>query len=126
MAVKDGLPATDFSRMNRKYIKAVAEGGSGGGGGDNIMVINRTDTESAFTLDKTFEEIAAAVTANKFCYIKSAYIDEESGYTEYTTFPVNIVERNPDHGEHEPEYWVEAGNISFTCDSPDEYPAFNF
>ena len=32
MAVKDGLPATDFSRMNREYIKAVAEGGSGGGG----------------------------------------------------------------------------------------------
>ena len=30
MAVKDGLPSTDFSRMNREYIKAVAEGGSGG------------------------------------------------------------------------------------------------
>lgn len=32
MAVKDGLPSTDFSRQNREYIKAVAEGGSGGGG----------------------------------------------------------------------------------------------
>lgn len=32
MAVKDGLPATDFSRMNREWVKAVAEGGSGGGG----------------------------------------------------------------------------------------------
>ena len=30
MAVKDGLPSTDFSRMNREYIKAVA-GESGGG-----------------------------------------------------------------------------------------------
>ena len=26
MAVKDGLPATDFSRMNREYIRNVAEG----------------------------------------------------------------------------------------------------
>lgn len=33
MAVKDGLPATDFSRQNREWVKAVAGGGSGGGGG---------------------------------------------------------------------------------------------
>lgn len=32
MAVKDGLPATDFSRQNREWVKAVAGGGSGGGG----------------------------------------------------------------------------------------------
>lgn len=32
MAVKGGLPSTDFSRQNREYIKAVAESGSGGGG----------------------------------------------------------------------------------------------
>lgn len=31
MAVKDGLPATDFSRQNREWVKAVAGGGSGGG-----------------------------------------------------------------------------------------------
>lgn len=31
--VKDGLPATDFSRMNREYIKAVVEEAAGGGGG---------------------------------------------------------------------------------------------
>ena len=31
MAVKDGLPATDFSRMNREWVKAVAGGGGGGG-----------------------------------------------------------------------------------------------
>lgn len=33
MSVKDGLPSTDFSRMNREWVKAVAGGGSGGGGG---------------------------------------------------------------------------------------------
>lgn len=32
MAVKDGLPSTDFSRMNREWVKAVADGGSGGVG----------------------------------------------------------------------------------------------
>ena len=38
--VKDGLPATDFSRMNREYIKAVVEesGGGGGGGGDEMTL----------------------------------------------------------------------------------------
>ena len=33
--VKDGLPATDFSRMNREYIKAVVEDAGGGGGGSS-------------------------------------------------------------------------------------------
>lgn len=33
--VKDGLPATDFSRMNREYIKAVVEEAGGGGGGSS-------------------------------------------------------------------------------------------
>lgn len=33
--VKDGLPATDFSRMNREYIKAVVEESGGGGGGSS-------------------------------------------------------------------------------------------
>lgn len=32
--VKDGLPATDFSRMNREYIKAVVEEAGGGGSSD--------------------------------------------------------------------------------------------
>lgn len=32
MSVKDGLPSTDFSRMNREWVKAVAGGGSVGVG----------------------------------------------------------------------------------------------
>lgn len=52
MAVKDGLPATDFSRQNREWVKAVAGGGSGGGGlpdvtsadiGKILGVVNDTD-----------------------------------------------------------------------------------
>ena len=35
--VKDGLPATDFSRMNREYIKAVVEESGGGGGGSSDL-----------------------------------------------------------------------------------------
>lgn len=46
MAVKDGLPATDFSRMNRKYIEAVVEeaGGGGGGGGGGTARVELTVT----------------------------------------------------------------------------------
>lgn len=52
MAVKDGLPSTDFSRMNREYIKAVADeaagggGGGGGGGSSPIVVVNITNITS--------------------------------------------------------------------------------
>ena len=39
MAVKDGLPSTDFSRMNREYIKAVA----GEGGGTGLPAVTEAD-----------------------------------------------------------------------------------
>lgn len=42
-SVPDGLPATDFSRMNREWVKAVAAGGGGGGG---ITVEPLTVTEN--------------------------------------------------------------------------------
>ena len=45
MAVKDGLPATDFSRMNREYIKAKIEeaGGGSGGGGAGLPPVTEAD-----------------------------------------------------------------------------------
>lgn len=47
--VKDGLPATDFSRMNREYIKAVVEEAGGGGGGITVeeLTITENDTYTA-------------------------------------------------------------------------------
>ena len=58
MAVKDGLPATDFSRQNREWVKAVAGGGSGGGGGlpeitaaDEGKVLTVENGEAAWATD---------------------------------------------------------------------------
>lgn len=157
MAVKDGLPSTDFSRQNREYIKELIEesGGGGGGlpeiteadegkflgvvsgeaawataggggGGSNIMVVNMTASELAFTLDKTFAEIEAAAGANVYCYVKFVDSDEESGYLEFNIAPINSIIRNPTHGEHEPEFLVEAGSISYTCASENDYPVHAF
>lgn len=44
-SVPDGLPATDLSRMNREWIKAVVEEAGGGSGGD-IEVEAATFTEN--------------------------------------------------------------------------------
>lgn len=41
--VKDGLPATDFSRMNREYIKAVVEEA---GGGITVEELNVTENDT--------------------------------------------------------------------------------
>lgn len=86
MAVKDGLPSTDFSRMNREYIKAVADeaagGGGGGGGGSspfeivtiNNLVADESDsTVYIGTADKTAIQLIAAYNAGKIlaCYIPS-------------------------------------------------------
>lgn len=45
-SVPDGLPATDLSRMNRDWIKAVVEEAGGGGGGGDITVEAATFTEN--------------------------------------------------------------------------------
>ena len=83
MAVKDGLPATDFSRMNREYIKAVVEEAGGGGGGGsspfeivtiNNLVVNESDSTFYIgTADKTAIQLIAAYNAGKIlaCYIPS-------------------------------------------------------
>lgn len=42
--VKDGLPATDFSRMNREYIKAVVE--EAGGGSITVEELNVTENNT--------------------------------------------------------------------------------
>lgn len=110
MAVKDGLPATDFSRMNREYIKKVVEeagGGSGGGGLPEITaddegkvltvesgaaawataggggggVLIITDTEG--TLNKTAQEISTAFLAGVQCLIRSTVTDEYGEFVEH-------------------------------------------
>lgn len=90
MAVKDGLPSTDFSRMNREYIKEVAEGSAGsvlpdiaaadegkflgvvsgeaawaegGGGVENFVVTYTFDEDDEVVADKTYAQIFAAYTA---------------------------------------------------------------
>lgn len=50
--VKDGLPATDFSRMNREYIKAVVE--EAGGGGGKYTTATMTITAKGAYAGKTF------------------------------------------------------------------------
>lgn len=56
--VKDGLPSTDFSRMNREYIKAVAENAAGGGGGGSQLFVLNVDGDGV--LNKTYAEIKTA------------------------------------------------------------------
>lgn len=62
MAVKDGLPATDFSRMNREYIKAVAEeaAGGGGGGGGGIPAPENPSDGDVLTYSSADDEWVAA------------------------------------------------------------------
>lgn len=93
MAIPNGKPATDFSAMNREYIRSVAkeEAAAGGSGipapanpsnGDVLtydstegawvadtpdlgLIVNMTYTAEAATLDKTWKEISDATNAGK-------------------------------------------------------------
>ena len=102
MAVKDGLPATDFSRMNREYIKAVAA--ESGGGGSGLPEITAQDEGKVLTvdtgeavwgtvnnpffvvnqnpengdLDKTWQEVHDASSAGKFIVVFTDSSDEEN------------------------------------------------
>lgn len=119
MAVKDGLPSTDFSRQNREYIKAVAEGGSGGGGlpeiteadegkvltvesgeaawatagGVGILVIHTSaipeDPDENVILDKTWKEIYDAVSAGKPAYIFDIFSEDDNTFA-YCSFVTDV------------------------------------
>ena len=120
MAVKDGMPATDFSRQNREWVKAVAGGGSGGGGlpeitaddegkvltvesgaaawataggggGGSIMIVNESSDGSALVLDKTYNEIKNAMTAGTIVIISRVYSEED--YYSYENFVASVYDQ---------------------------------
>ena len=144
MAVKDGLPSTDFSRMNREYIKAVAEGGSGGGGlpeiteadegkflgvvsgeaawataggggGGGALMIGDTFVDDTIILNKTAAEIAAAATTGPVVY---TWEDSGQVHIEYLT----AVFYQPDT-PHEYAYTFTFGESNnFYANAETDYP----
>lgn len=119
MAVKDGLPSTDFSRMNREYIKAVAEGSAGsvlpeiaaadegkflgvvsgeaawataGGGAEKFVITYEYGEGDAVVADKTYAEILSAYTTGK--EISAVLFDSPS----YTYLYLEMVLANETNG----------------------------
>lgn len=76
--VKDGLPATDFSRMNREYIKAVVEESGGGGGSITVEELNVTENNTYTAPEgKAYSPVIVNVSGG--------------GSSDFTTFDVEIV-----------------------------------
>lgn len=147
MAVKDGLPATDFSRQNREWVKAVAGGGSGGGGlpeiteadegkvltvesgeaawatpggGGGVLSVNLVFDEinEKTVFDKTYAEIKAAFESGKYVFCT----DTDSGWR--YIHPISIIGYD-DSDPHQPPYLVTVDYIdpiSYYCWNADEYP----
>ena len=86
MAVKDGLPATDFSRMNREWVKAVAEGGSGGGG---LPEITEADEGKVLTVESGEAAWATAGGGGSDILVVTI-TEEESGDDYIYTFSPSI------------------------------------
>lgn len=59
--VKDGLPATDFSRMNRDYIKAVVEEAGGGGGDVTVEALSVTENGEYSEEGKAYSPVTVNV-----------------------------------------------------------------
>lgn len=99
MAVKDGLPSTDFSRMNREYIKAVAEGGSSDPY-PNYDVVIATDEAAANyeVLKLDYNSLLAKVRAGELVtgilYVHYNYDADVEGGTDVYSFPLLKVTMN--------------------------------
>lgn len=150
MAVKDGLPSTDFSRQNREYIKAVAgesSGGlpeiteadegkvltvesgeaawatAGGGGGGSVLLI----TLNGVTLDKTGQEIADAFTNGTVCIVINQVVEDG-----FTTITRNVVLEYGSRGSEADgyTYYFVTGEFNgnlvatiYSCSDLADYPA---
>lgn len=121
--VKDGLPSTDFSRMNREYIKAVAEnaaggGGGGGGGGSECKVIVvreiADESGSAFHLNKTWQELNDAVNGGMLPVSFYTYPNSTNAKISY------ISEVDKGDGTYHVMF---VDGADFTCSSPTDYPS---
>ena len=89
--VKDGLPATDFSRMNREYIKAVVEeaGGGGGGGGDESD-FSVAEIAVKFNVPEGFSITGAENEYVQFSYDGAKYNGNDVMYsTRMSAYPID-------------------------------------
>lgn len=112
---KDGLPSTDFSRMNREWVKAVADAAAGdGGGGDHsdFLCVNYY-----FEYDDTNESYIFKSRSHQLNDINNAFINKTPiiarFYEEHEQGPVN-----PNQGIFNLEYFsyesAAAYNFVFT------------
>lgn len=145
MAVKDGLPSTDFSRMNREYIKEVAEGSAGsalpeitesdegkvltvesgeaawatagGGGGGGVFFVEESEDEinNKLVLNKTASEIITA-SATSVVILKSLLYGAET--TRFFYLQGYMVEDG-----YSFDFSVEDG--PYNCDTLNDYPALS-
>lgn len=152
MAVKDGLPATDFSRQNREWVKAVAGGGSGGGGGlpeitpadegkvltvesgaaawatagggcgGSILFVNTVTENSVMHLDKTYNEIKSAMAAGTLVIVSAIFAEE--GYYNVVNSLITILEQaTPGVGTQYSVSILSDGQVvSFFTYNADGYP----
>lgn len=99
MAVKDGLPSTDFSRQNREYIKAVAEGGSSDPYPNYDVVIATDEAMKNYEVLKLdYNSLLAKVRAGELVtgilYIHYNYDADVEGGTVVDSFPLHTVNMN--------------------------------
>ncbi len=149
MAVKDGLPSTDFSRMNREYIKAIVEGARGGSiptpenpsDGDVLtysstdsawvaaapdvgLVVNVAFTESTATLDKTWKEISDATNAGKPVRFYTTF--EQEGIIAITAYTYYTCSHSSDPSD--PSFGITiitANQLDFHAATENDYPVMN-
>lgn len=149
MAVKDGLPSTDFSRMNREYIKKVAEGSAGsvlpeiaaadegkflgvvsgeaawaeaGGGGGNANILFLTEDYDTHALSETYATIKSAMEAGTIVIIKHI---SETG-----CIFAPVLETTFDSGYYVVNalnWWTTAFPISqtYACEATTDYPVID-
>ena len=110
--VKDGLPSTDFSRMNREYVKAVAEEAAASGGGNPAVFIGFDEDTASMT--STWQEIKNNIDANKLMYMwvdGDLYLITDVGMSRPNTYTVRT------------KCISEADGVAgWTTNSPDGYP----
>jgi hypothetical protein len=108
-------------------VSDLADNYSGGGGGGGSLIVNVTEDESFWRLDKTWKEIKDAISSGSVAYIKNPDITSSSSNSYASVIGCGRVETSSSQQYQIFVSYTQTNNATtYYADTENDYPYYNF